>query len=106
MLFKPEQRTIALLICFTAYLLPASSLDAGFEKDCSDKAKKGSRDYSITGSIARGYSRSSPLGGATTHYSRKYGGTTYGGIARGYRSTRNYSAYSMEYQHCMSSFGG
>jgi len=105
MLKKPGFGKLINLICLSAAILLASPLHARFKKDCADKASKGSRDYSVMGSVARGSMRSAPYGGITGSSSRY--GTSISGLSRGITgSTRNRAAYSMEYQHCMSSFGG
>ena len=108
MLFRLERRTVALLVCFTTCLMATSNLNAVNKKECSDKAKKGSRDYSVMGRIGRGSDRRTPYSSITGSGAR-YGSSSgfSGGFSRGTTgSTRNRHAYSMEYQHCMSSFGG
>ena len=108
MLVRLERRTVVLLVCFATCLMATSNLNAVNKKTCSDKAKKGSRDYSVMGRIGRGSDRRTPYS-SITGSSARYGSSSgfSGGFARGTTgSTRNRQAYSMEYQHCMSAYGG
>lgn len=98
-------RKLTLFIGLCLVLVSIEPLHARAREDCSRKASHGSRDYNMMGRVARGSTGGSAFTGITGSRSRS--GNSLSSISRGvYGSSRNQMAYNMEYQHCMSSFGG
>ena len=92
-------RLNAIFLLFTLSMLLVP-VQAGFKSECAREADRNSRDYRVFGSASR---YSTGIGGVTGN---RYG-TTLSGVSRGiYGSSRNRAAYNINYQHCMSSYGG
>jgi hypothetical protein len=104
MTFSPA-RKYTIVFGLALMLMPIGVGYASPRQDCARKADHSSRDYNVMNSVARGSSYGGSFSGITGSRSRS--GTSLSGISRGiYGSSRNRTAYSATYQHCMSSFGG
>ena len=93
-----SNRTFVAVIIVLLFI--ATPIQAGFKKDCARKADRNSTDYRVFGSASK---YSTGIG----NVSGKRYGTSLSGVSRGiYGSSRNRAAYNINYQHCMSSYGG
>ena len=90
-------KSVYLVFVLSVAVIP---LKASFKSECAQKADRSSKDYRVFGSASR---YSTGISGAS---GSRYG-TSLSGISRGiYGSSRNRAAYNINYQHCMSSYGG